>query len=279
MKLSFSTNAFTKFSLAETLDIVAGIGYQGVEIMADRPHFWPPDLDENQVGELRRRAGELNLALCNINGFMMKAVGDVHHPSWIEDDESGRRMRVDHTRACLGLANVLKIPSVSTEPGGPMPERGFERGRLFALFASTIDQVIPVAEELKVKLLIEPEPGLLLEGIDETISFLEDMDSPYLGLNFDAGHFFCVGDNPASLLKPYRSFIQHIHLEDIAASREHRHLIPGRGAIDFHAFFDALKAIDYSGFVTVELYPYEETPQEAAEEAFRFLEPFFEGTL
>lgn len=279
MKLSFSTNAFTKMSLPETLTAIAGIGYQGVEIMADRPHFWPPDLDEGQVDTIRSRAKELNLAFCNINGFMMKAVGDVHHPSWIEDDESGRQMRVDHTRACLGLASVLGVPSVSTEPGGPVAGRSEERGKLFALFARTIDKVIPVAEELKVKLLIEPEPGLLLEGIDETISFLEDMDSPYLGLNFDAGHFYCVGEDPATLLKPYRPFIQHIHLEDIAPNRKHCHLIPGRGAIDFHAFFDALKKIDYSGFVTVELYPYEETPVEAAEEAFRFLQPFFEGTL
>jgi hypothetical protein len=32
---------------------IAGIGYQGVEIMADKPHFWPPDLDEEKVGKVR----------------------------------------------------------------------------------------------------------------------------------------------------------------------------------------------------------------------------------
>ena len=51
-------------------------------------------------------------------------------------------------------------------------------------------------------------------------------------------------------------YIRHFHLEDIAATRVHHHLVPGEGVIDFGACFRAIQAIKYDGWVTIELYPY-----------------------
>ena len=39
--LAFSTNAYLHFSFAEAVERLAGIGYRGVEVMADVPHAWP----------------------------------------------------------------------------------------------------------------------------------------------------------------------------------------------------------------------------------------------
>ena len=279
MKLSFSSNAFVEHSLDDALRTIARIGYQGAEIMADRPHFWPPDLDKDRVDAVGAKAAELGLTLCNINGFPMQAIGTMHRPSWIEKNDVDRQKRVDHTIACVELAHMLGIPYVSTEPGGPVEGGAEARGQEYALFARTLDQVIPRAEELGVTLLIAPEPDLLFEDMDSMVAFLENMESPALGVNFDLGHFFCIGDDPAGLIRTYGAMLKHIHIEDIAPNRAHRHLIPGMGAMDFGAIFDALKKVDYDGFVTVELYPYSKKPEMAAEEAFRFLKPFFEGTV
>ena len=49
MKLAFSTNAYLKYSFAEAVRRLAGIGYTGVEIMADVPHAWPAFLLEEHV--------------------------------------------------------------------------------------------------------------------------------------------------------------------------------------------------------------------------------------
>jgi sugar phosphate isomerase/epimerase len=59
-------------------------------------------------------------------------------------------------------------------------------------------------------------------------------------------------------------FIRHFHLEDIAASRVHHHLVPGEGAIDFTATLRAIRAIGYDGWITIELYPYVDNPDDAA---------------
>jgi len=278
MKLSFSTNAFAKVSLFEALRTIAGIGFEGVEIMADAPHVWPLEGGEAEWRRIRESAEALGLAVCNVNAFMMKRVDGIHHPSWIETDAKARSLRRAHTEASLRFAAALGAPSISTEPGGPVPV-GMTREEALALFREGLLGAAPLAESLGVRLLIEPEPGLLLTGLPETLSFLDRCPSSALGVNFDAGHFFCEGEDPARMALEFPRALEHIHIEDIARDRVHRHLIPGLGAMDFKAFFDALRFVDYRGFVTVELYPYEEEPERAAERAFEFLKPFLSGKV
>jgi hypothetical protein len=42
MKLAFSTNAFTRHTLPESISEIGRLGYKGVEILADVPHAFPP---------------------------------------------------------------------------------------------------------------------------------------------------------------------------------------------------------------------------------------------
>jgi sugar phosphate isomerase/epimerase len=68
-----------------------------------------------------------------------------------------------------------------------------------------------------------------------------------------------------------QSHTRHYHLEDIAATRVHQHLVPGHGAIDFLATINAIRKTGYTGWLTVELYPYIDDPDAAAREARDFL--------
>jgi sugar phosphate isomerase/epimerase len=122
-----------------------------------------------------------------------------------------------------------------------------------------------------VLLLIEPEPGLLIERFDQYLEFVERLDSPLVGLNFDVGHAYCVGEDPQDWVARMQRHTRHYHFEDIAATRVHEHLVPGRGAIDFAATLAAIEATRYDGWLTVELYPYLEDPDAAAREAREFL--------
>ena len=67
MRLAFSTNAYLKYSFAEAVRRLAGIGYAGVEIMADVPHAWPAFLLDEQKQALRDALAKNNLAVSNIN--------------------------------------------------------------------------------------------------------------------------------------------------------------------------------------------------------------------
>ena len=77
-----------------------------------------------------------------------------------------------------------------------------------------------------------------------------------------------MSEDPAEAIKKAASHIKHFHLEDISASRVHHHLVPGDGAIDFDPVIQSIKAIGYDDWITVELYPYADNPNEAATTAF-----------
>lgn len=270
MRVAFSANAYLKFSFAEACRRVAALGYAGVEVMADVPHAWPAWMLDEQKQALRDALAANRLAVSNVNGFMMHAVNDPRqrywHPSWIEPDRHYRQIRIDHTRRCLTLARELGAPSVTTEPGGPV-EPGTSWEAALRLFVEHLKPVAEHAEKEGVLLLVEPEPGLLVETADQFEELMRHLDSPAVGLNFDVGHFYCVGDEPAPTVRRLAKYVRHFHLEDIAATRVHHHLVPGEGAIDFAATFRAIRDIGYDGWITVELYPYVDDPDAAARTA------------
>jgi sugar phosphate isomerase/epimerase len=276
MKLAFSTNAYLRYPFEEAASRISEIGYQGLEIMADVPHAWPAHLLQKDKDAIRRTLDEHELNISNVNAFMMNAVGDSRqpywHPSWIEPDPHYRRVRVDHTLRSLELASQLGAPSITTEPGGPL-ENGQSWSSALEQFVEELKPAIELAEHLDIWLLIEPEPGLLIENADQFLEFMSHIDSPRVGLNFDIGHFYCVGEDPAQTIRRLSSMIRHFHIEDIASSRVHRHLIPGDGAIDFAAVFQAIREIRYEGWITVELYPYVDDPDQAARLAYDRLRP------
>jgi len=269
-QFAFSSNAYLRFSFAEAVARIAKLGYTGVEIMADVPHAWPAFLLDEQKQGLRDALARNNLRISNINAFMMHAVNDRRqrywHPSWIEPDPHYRQIRIDHTMRALTLARELGAPCITTEPGGPVePGESWQAG--LKLFVEMLKPVIEHAEKEGVLLLIEPEPGLLIETADQFLELMQHIDSPAVGLNFDIGHAYCVNDEPATTIPRLAPYIRHFHLEDIAATRVHHHLIPGEGAIDFASTLKAIKAMNYQGWVTIELYPYVEDPDHAARTA------------
>ena len=269
MKFAFSTNAFRKYSLADSIRIVADAGYEGVEIMADVPHAYPLHLGPADIRDIRRTLNDCRIAISNVNAFMHHADGDTYHPSWIEKEPALRAKRVDYTLRCIDLAAELGVPHLSTEPGGPLQDMGREEG--LRLFREGLSQVEDRARERNIRILIEPEPGLLLETSEQFLELFKDLDPGVYGLNFDIGHFFCVGEDPATRVKDLRHVAHHFHLEDIAASREHHHLMLGHGAVNIPQVLDIIDETGFEGFITVELYTYEDRPLEAAREAMKYL--------
>lgn len=269
MRLAFSTNAYLNHSFAETCKRLAEIGYRGVEIMADVPHAWPAYLLPEQKDGIREALKKHRLKISNINAFMMHAIDDPRqkywHPSWIEPDVNYRRIRIEHTKKALTLAKELGAPCITTEPGGPLEGRPWKE--CLKLFVEMLKPVVEHAEKVGVPLLVEPEPDLLIETADQYLEFADYFQTPFLGLNFDIGHFYCVKDDPAATVHKLAPLIRHVHLEDIAATRVHHHLIPGEGVIDFGATLKALDEVGYQDWVTIELYTCHENPDAAAKTA------------
>lgn len=274
MKLAFSSNAYMKFSIEETIRRIAAIGYSGLEVLADVPHAWPAGLLPERREAIKACLKQHKLGVSNVNGFMMNAVADPRqpywHPSWIEPDPNYRAIRREHTKRALRLAQEIGAKNLQTEPGGPLAD-GQSWDAAAKIFYDELMPCVEVAEKLGVGLLIEPEPGLMIERFEQFLAFVDRIKSPAVGLNFDIGHAFCVGEDPQDWVERMALYTRHYHFEDIAATRIHQHLVPGRGAIDFEATLAAIAKTGYDGWITVELYPYIDDPDAAAREAFDYL--------
>ncbi len=273
MKFAFSSNAFRRHTLTEAINAVADAGYAGIEIMCDRPHAYPPDLTPQDIAAIHLALEENHLFVANLNAFMLCAVEDYHHPSWIEVDPAYREKRVTHTMDCIDLVRPLGGQTVSTEPGGPLD--GMSRDEAMGVFMPGLTRAAERAASAGVTLLVEPEPGLLIQTSNEFLDFMDAYTKRFgdagIGLNLDVGHLYCMGEDPADAIVALRDYICHVHLEDIPESREHRHVQLGEGGVDIPGVLNALNRIGYDGFVTVELYPYLENAPATAQKAMDYL--------
>jgi len=279
MRLAFSTNAYLRFPFEEAAERIAALGYEGLEILADVPHAWPAGLLEGPKRAILAAMERHGLAFSNMNAFMMNAVADPRQPYWypsfIEPDPNYRRIRIDHTRRALSLCAELGAPHITTEPGGPIAP-GQTRQQAIDLFVEVLKPLAEHAHDEGVLLLIEPEPGLLVETTDQYLEVAERVDAPSIGLNFDVGHAFCVSEDLPKAIARMAPHTRHYHLEDIAATRVHHHLVPGMGVIDFAEVVAAIRRTGYDGWLTVELYPFIDDPDAAAKGAMDVLRPLLE---
>ena len=281
MRLAFSTNAYLRYPFPEAAARISALGYQGLELLADVPHAWPAGLLDVQKRAIIQAMEQTGLSFSNINAFMMNAINDHRQPYWypsfIEPEPNYRRVRIDHTRRALSLCAELGAPHITTEPGGPLAP-GQSRQEAIDLFVEVLKPLAEHAEKVGVLLLIEPEPGLLLETTDQYLEVAERLDAPSVGLNFDVGHAYCVSEDLPRAIAKLAPHIRHYHVEDIAASRVHHHLVPGTGAIDFAAVVQAIRRTGYDGWLTVELYPFLDDPDAAVRGAMEVLHPLIADT-
>lgn len=278
MPLAFSSNAFKKNSLNEAIDSIASIGYRAVELMADMHHAHPLSFDSTRRSETKGKLSDLGLVISNVNAFTHFVDGDTYNPTWIDDDVKRVNVRIEHTKRSIEMAAEFGCATVSIQPGGPLIGRKISRDEAESRFADSLSKCIETARAHNVVIGIEPEPGLLIESADEYLAFKHRFfrTESHVKMNCDIGHLFCVGDDPAQIIRTMPDHIAHVHLEDIGANRVHQHLTPGNGVIKFDEIFDALDSIGYTGWTTVELYPYVLDAAGVARAAFEKLDEFID---
>jgi fructoselysine 3-epimerase len=283
MNLSFSTNAFVRFSVPEAIEIIAGKGYSGVEILADVPHLYPYPtkasvIPESGIREIASSLEKNRIRVANINAntaagyYGVRFWEPIFEPSLANPDEDARKWRVEYTKKCIDMAGFLSCGNVSVTSGRMVP--GVKPEDSLALLRRSLVEIVEYAAAKDIRVGMEYEPGLLVERADELSSLIREIDAENFGANLDLGHSYLAGEAAAQVTQMLGPRIFHIHIEDIS-KRKHYHLVPGEGEIDFEDIFRALSAIKYDGFVTVELYTFPENPGEAAEKAFNFLKNFF----
>lgn len=279
MFLAYSTNGFTRVDLEAAVRGIASAGFDGVEVLADAPHWRPADAPAVH-DRLRRQLAALRLRVSNVNANTAVCLWPevppepVFEPALSNADPAVRARRLAHARAAVDLAVAIGCPTVSVTSGRTQAHIGPEAG--LEHFASSLRSLCDYAAERGVRIGIEAEPALLVERTDEVLALFDAVGHPALGANLDIGHALCVGEDPVASIERLAGRIWNLHVEDIRGGKHH-HRIPGEGDVDFDAIFRALAATGYSGGVTVELYTCADRADEAARRAHDHLRPRLDG--
>ena len=271
MEFAYSTALFRLRPLPEAIELIAKGGFTAVELLADRPHAYPEDIKAAESARIFDCLSRKKLKVCNLSACSVTALGVKDHPSWLEEDWHQRETRIRYTLDCLRLSAALGIPGVSTLAAGRIPA-GMNRTEAWRLFVANMQRVLPLARKLAVKVLIRPEPELLLEHSDEMLAFLREFEmDPYVKVDFDLGHFYCVGEDPVEAWKVLEPHVGIVHIEDIPADRKNKHVQLGEGSLDLQSFLNRLRQSQYGGYVVVKLDSCDQNPEDVVTASAEYL--------
>jgi sugar phosphate isomerase/epimerase len=145
---------------------------------------------------------------------------------------------------------AVKIFETAKAIGAPVLAQGFhpENGPL----------VKELAETYNIKMGLENHPE---KNPQEVINKVAPF-SPWVGSAIDTGWFATQGYDPVQAVRELKDYIVHVHLKDIKAAGAHDTCALGDGVVDIKGVMAELKAIGYTGPMTVEHEPHTYDPTE-----------------
>lgn len=295
-RLAFSTNAFTngRFSCAAAIREIVAAGFGAVELLADRPHLYMHRDDlEPQLKAVEAALRETGARVVNINANTASGYygdrdgppGQTFGPSFTSvaqdfPEMSGQapcEWRIEYSRRCVELAARFGCRDVAVASGFVTP-----RGAEHDVWAQTRDayrQTCEFAAAHGVRINIEYEPDMLVGDGEAVLRMIAAVGADNLGVNFDIGHSYCLGEDVCEMGRRFASRLHTTHVEDLLGPTPALHLdpghqIPGDGKMPLSEIFASLEAQGFDGYHIVELYTYGRPgrdPRYAATESYRRL--------
>lgn len=251
LRIAYNTNGVANHRFEDALALIADSGYDGVALTLDVHHLDPyaPDL-RGRATTLARWLRKRNLGLVIETGarFLLDP-RQKHEPTLLSPDQSARAQRIDFLARAIEVAAICEAEAVSFWAGVPQPMVAHEQAWDFLL--AGIEDVTRRAEREGVQAALEPEPGMLIETIDDYKRV--KVAVPNLRLALDLGHLIVTQDRtPADALHETASELGTVTIEDMRRG-VHEHVPFGEGDLDLPAALAALHAIDFRRLVCVEL--------------------------
>ncbi len=204
-----------------------------------------PRFDKSYLSEIKGMLDESNLDRVFAWG----------HPDGLEGGKNEKAF--DEMMASIEYAhdigaNVMRVVGSSLmfrfEPHGPQIEK----------LSQMFSEAVKVAEKYGIKLADENHIDF---DSDEMLTLINNVNSPYFGINFDTGNFMRVLDDPVQGMEKLAKHVFATHIKDLkpqkgAAVNDWFFFSStpiGDGFVDNQKLAQILKDNDYEGFLAVEI--------------------------
>jgi inosose dehydratase len=269
--LSIGTYSLKGLSVEESIKLVAGIGYDGIEI-AVQPGFdgEPERMPADRRRKVRDLLGQSGLELTAIMEQLYPAEDDRRHAEHLE--RLGRVMDVAHD---LGGAVP---PLVQTVLGGG------EWEKRKTLFRDRLGDWVEIARRAGIVLAIKPHRGGGMSRPEEAIWLIRQFgDTPWLRMVYDYSHYAFRGMPLEETVKTALPYTAHVVVKDaVEQGQRVAFALPGEaGTIDYVSILRLFYQGGYRGDVCCEVSSMISNkpgydPRTTAHTCYRNMAPLFE---
>lgn len=270
-ELGYNTNGFAHHRLADVIELLAEIGYESVAITLDYGTLNPFDSDiDEQTSSIGQLLKMHNMSCVIETGarFLLDPRRK-HWPTLLTSSREQRRRRLDFLCRSVDIAAELNAEAVSFWSGARDPALSEEDS--WTLLVDMCGELLTKAMQREVRLAFEPEPGMFVDRMKQFQRLADELNHPRFGLTLDVGHIHCLQDGtPPERIREFGKYLLNIHIEDMKTG-EHDHLMFGEGEMAFDSIFEALRDVQYTGALNVELSRHSHNAVQAATQAFEFL--------
>jgi sugar phosphate isomerase/epimerase len=265
--ISYSSAGFEDRNIEAALDAIASVGFRYTELCGRAPHIDVPPTGKALIG-FRDRLFARGLQASTVHG-------PTGHHVLGAPDERPRQETVAFLASYIRFATAVDSPDIVIHPV-PDPTSLSDvddpalPARIRDAVLRSLDDLVPIAEESGVRMLIEnlpyrcPFPFLSMR---ELRPLVDGYPEAQVGLVVDTGHASVAGNDPVEEIHLASHRLWGIHLQDAEhdAPRD-RHWVPTHGDLDWQAIVGALFQVSYAGAWTFEAHRgrYGETSEEAA---------------
>jgi sugar phosphate isomerase/epimerase len=265
MKYAICNETFQDWPFEKAFEFARQCGYEALEIA---PFTINKDVRQITAAEratVRQQAEDAGLSILGLHWLLAFTEGFYLTSPEPEVRQATTAYFEDLARFCHDLGGDIMVLG-SPHQRNVLP--GVTMSEAMGYAAEVLKECMPTFAELGVQLALEPlgpEEGDFLRTADLAVELIEMIDSPPCHLHLDVKAMSTEGQPIDEIIRKHADHLIHFHAND--ANRRG----PGMGDIDFVPILQALKDINYDGWVCVEVFDYDPGVEALAKESIDYL--------
>ena len=265
MKYSICNETFGDWPQEKIFQFAAQCGYGGVEFAPFTVKNNVTEISSGTRADLRKQADKANVEIVGLHWLLAKTEG-LHLTS---PDPQVRRKTTDYlgelAKLCHDLGGKVMVFG-SPKQRNLLPGVARDQGMQYA--EEVLRGAMPLLQKLDVVLALEalaPKETNFLKRAADAVELVERVDSPQCRMMLDCKASSSESTPIAELIRRHGSRLAHFHANDPNLQG------PGFGELDFVPILQALRDVDYRGWVSVEVFDYSPGPERLARESIEYL--------
>ena len=269
MNFAICNEIYQGWKIDDTLAHAAQLGYAGLEIA---PFTLANSVNEISAPErerIRDLAARNKIAITGLHWLLVKPDGLYLNHTDAAIRERTARYFVDLVDCCADFGGTIMVVG-SPKQRNILP--GVSREQSWDWTAATFRDAVKRAEDRGVTICLEPLSPAETNFINtaaEAIEFVKPFNSPAFKIIIDV-KAMCSESKPIpQIIRESWPHFAHFHANDNNLKG------PGFGDVDFKPIAGALREVGYNGYVSVEVFKFEEGAEVIAGKSIEYLKRMF----